>query len=142
MESKHKITSDNLSSYKFYFINDSPIDITPLTKMEIKNVLGLDLKAGFDLVIIDVWEKEFIPAIDPYQADLSTEEARFNLYSYIKEHITDKTVEDEGNIYSVYDADGMFLFVVDYSWFDEGEGLEDEAVFLTCHGHPARLLKT
>lgn len=54
MESKHKITSDNLSSYKFYFINDSPIDITPLTKMEIKNVLGLDLKAGFDLVIIDV----------------------------------------------------------------------------------------
>ncbi|WP_370808776.1 hypothetical protein [Bilophila wadsworthia] len=131
MESKHKITSDNLSSYKFYFINDSPIDITPLTKMEIKNVLGLDLKAGFDLVIIDVWEKEFIPAIDPYQADLSTEEARFNLYSYIKEHITDKTVEDEGNIYSVYDADGMFLFVVDYSWFDEGEGLEDEAVLLT-----------
>lgn len=131
MESKHKITSDNLSSYKFYFINDSPIDITPLTKMEIKNVLGLDLKAGFDLVIIDVWEKEFIPAIDPYQADLSIEEARFNLYSYIKEHITDKTVEDEGNIYSVYDADGMFLFVVDYSWFDEGEGLEDEAVLLT-----------
>ena len=131
MESKHKITSDNLSSYKFYFINDSPIDITPLTKMEIKNVLGLDLKAGFDLVIIDVWEKELIPAIDPYQADLSTEEARFNLYSYIKEHITDKTVEDEGNIYSVYDADGMFLFVVDYSWFDEGEGLEDEAVLLT-----------
>ena len=131
MDSKHKITSDNLSSYKFYFINDSPIDITPLTKMEIKNVLGLDLKAGFDLVIIDVWEKEFIPAIDPYQADLSTEEARFNLYSYIKEHITDKTVEDEGNIYSVYDADGMFLFVVDYSWFDEGEGLEDEAVLLT-----------
>lgn len=131
MESKHKITSDNLSSYKFYFINDSPIDITPLTKMEIKNVLGLDLKAGFDLVIIDVWEKEFIPAINPYQADLSTEEARFNLYSYIKEHITDKTVEDEGNIYSVYDADGMFLFVVDYSWFDEGEGLEDEAVLLT-----------
>ncbi len=131
MESKHKVTSDNLSSYKFYFINDSPIDITPLTKMEIKNVLGLDLKAGFDLVIIDVWEKEFIPAIDPYQADLSTEEARFNLYSYIKEHITDKTVEDEGNIYSVYDADGMFLFVVDYSWFDEGEGLEDEAVLLT-----------
>ena len=131
MESKHKITSDNLSSYKFYFINDSPIDITPLTKMEIKNVLGLDLKAGFDLVIIDVWEKEFIPAIDPYQADLSTEEARFNLYSYIKEHITDKAVEDEGNIYSVYDADGMFLFVVDYSWFDEGEGLEDEAVLLT-----------
>ena len=131
MESKHKVTSDNLSSYKFYFINDSPIDITPLTKMEIKNVLGLDLKAGFDLVIIDVWEKEFIPAIDPYQADLSTEEARFNLYSYIKEHITDKTVEDEGTIYSVYDADGMFLFVVDYSWFDEGEGLEDEAVLLT-----------
>ena len=131
MVSKHKVTSDNLSSYKFYFINDSPIDITPLTKMEIKNVLGLDLKAGFDLVIIDVWEKEFIPAIDPYQADLSTEEARFNLYSYIKEHITDKTVEDEGNIYSVYDADGMFLFVVDYSWFDEGEGLEDEAVLLT-----------
>ena len=131
MESKHKVTSDNLSSYKFYFINDSPIDITPLTKMEIKYVLGFDLKAGFDLVIIDVWEKEFIPAIDPYQADLSTEEARFNLYSYIKEHITDKTVEDEGNIYSVYDADGMFLFVVDYSWFDEGEGLEDEAVLLT-----------
>ncbi len=127
MESKHKVTSDNFASYQFYFINESPIDITPLNKMEIKNVLGLDLNAGFDLVIIDVWEKEFIPAIDPYQADLSTEEARFNLYSYIKEHITDKAVEDEGNIYSVYDANGSFLFVVDYSWFDEGEGLEDEA---------------
>ena len=127
MEANQKITSENLASYQFYFINDSPIDITPLNEMEIKNVLGLDLKAGFDLVIIDVWEKEFIPAIDPYQADLSTEEARFKLYSYIKEHITDKAVGDEGNIYSVYDANGMFLFVVDYSWFDEGEGLEDEA---------------
>ncbi len=127
MESKFKVTSGNLASYQFYFINDSPIDITPLNKMEIKNVFGLDLKAGFDLVIIDVWEKEFIPAIDPYQADLTTEEARFGLYSYIKEHITDKVVGDEGNIYSVYDANGSFLFVVDYSWFDEGEGLEDEA---------------
>ena len=127
MESKFKVTSGNLASYQFYFINDSPIDITPLNKMEIKNVFGLDLKAGFDLVIIDVWEKEFIPAIDPYQADLTTEEARFGLYSYIKEHITDKVVGDEGNIYSVYDANGSFLFVVDYSWFDEGEGLGDEA---------------
>ena len=127
MESKFKVTSGNWASYQFYFINDSPIDITPLNKMEIKNVFGLDLKAGFDLVIIDVWEKEFIPAIDPYQADLTTEEARFGLYSYIKEHITDKVVGDEGNIYSVYDANGSFLFVVDYSWFDEGEGLEDEA---------------
>lgn len=127
MESKFKVTSGNLASYQFYFINDSPIDITPLNKMEIKNVFGLDLKAGFDLVIIDVWEKEFIPVIDPYQADLTTEEARFGLYSYIKEHITDKVVGDEGNIYSVYDANGSFLFVVDYSWFDEGEGLEDEA---------------
>ncbi|WP_279027433.1 hypothetical protein [Bilophila wadsworthia] len=127
MESKFKVTSGNLASYQFYFINDSPIDITPLNKMEIKNVFGLDLKAEFDLVIIDVWEKEFIPAIDPYQADLTTEEARFGLYSYIKEHITDKVVGDEGNIYSVYDANGSFLFVVDYSWFDEGEGLEDEA---------------
>ena len=127
MESKFKVTSGNLASYQFYFINDSPIDITPLNKMEIKNVFGLDLKAGFDLVIIDVWEKEFIPAIDPYQADLTTEEARFGLYSYIKEHITDKVVGDEGNIYSVYDANGSFLFVVDYSWLDEGEGLEDEA---------------
>lgn len=127
MESKFKVTSGNLASYQFYFINDSPIDITPLNKMEIKNVFGLDLKAGFDLVIIDVWEKEFIPAIDPYQADLTTEEARFGLYSYIKEHITDKVVGDEGNIYSVYDVNGSFLFVVDYSWFDEGEGLEDEA---------------
>ena len=127
MESKFKVTSGNLASYQFYFINDSPIDSTPLNKMEIKNVFGLDLKAGFDLVIIDVWEKEFIPAIDPYQADLTTEEARFGLYSYIKEHITDKVVGDEGNIYSVYDANGSFLFVVDYSWFDEGEGLEDEA---------------
>ena len=127
MESKFKVTSGNLASYQFYFINDSPIDITPLNKMEIKNVFGLDLKAGFDLVIIDVWEKEFIPAIDPYQADLTTEEARFGLYSYIKEHITDKVVGDEGNIYSVYDANGSFLFVVDYSWFDEGEGLDDEA---------------
>ena len=127
MESKFKVTSGNWASYQFYFINDSPIDITPLNKMEIKNVFGLDLKAGFDLVIIDVWEKEFIPAIDPYQADLTPEEARFGLYSYIKEHITDKVVGDEGNIYSVYDANGSFLFVVDYSWFDEGEGLEDEA---------------
>ncbi|MFR4118653.1 MAG: hypothetical protein ACLT2T_07260 [Bilophila wadsworthia] len=127
MESKFKVTSGNWASYQFYFINDSPIDITPLNKMEIKNVFGLDLKAGFDLVIIDVWEKEFIPAIDPYQADLTTEEARFGLYSYIKEHITDKVVGDEGNIYSVYDANGSFLFVVDYSWFNEGEGLEDEA---------------
>ena len=122
MESKFKVTSGNWASYQFYFINDSP-----LNKMEIKNVFGLDLKAGFDLVIIDVWEKEFIPAIDPYQADLTTEEARFGLYSYIKEHITDKVVGDEGNIYSVYDANGSFLFVVDYSWFNEGEGLEDEA---------------
>ena len=128
MESKFKVTSGNWASYQFYFINDSPIDITPLNKMEIKNVFGLDLKAGFDLVIIDVWEKEFIPAIDPYQADLTTEEARFGLYSYIKEHITDKVVGDEGNIYSVYDANGSFLFVVDYSWFNEGEGLEDEAI--------------
>ena len=127
MESKFKVTSGNWASYQFYFINDSPIDITPLNKVEIKNVFGLDLKAGFDLVIIDVWEKEFIPAIDPYQADLTTEEARFGLYSYIKEHITDKVVGDEGNIYSVYDANGSFLFVVDYSWFNEGEGLEDEA---------------
>ena len=127
MESKFKVTSGNLASYQFYFINDSPIDITPLNKMEIKNVFGLDLKAGFDLVIIDVWEKEFIPAIDPYQADLTTEEARFGLYSYIKEHITDKVVGDEGNIYSVYDANGSFLFVVDYSWFVEGVGLDDEA---------------
>ena len=127
MDSKFKVTSGNWASYQFYFINDSPIDITPLNKMEIKNVFGLDLKAGFDLVIIDVWEKEFIPAIDPYQADLTTEEARFGLYSYIKEHITDKVVGDEGNIYSVYDANGSFLFVVDYSWFNEGEGLEDEA---------------
>ena len=127
MESKFKVTSGNWASYQFYFINDSQIDITPLNKMEIKNVFGLDLKAGFDLVIIDVWEKEFIPAIDPYQADLTTEEARFGLYSYIKEHITDKVVGDEGNIYSVYDANGSFLFVVDYSWFNEGEGLEDEA---------------
>ena len=128
MESNLKVTSDNLASYQFYFVNDSPIDITPLNEMEIKNVLGLDLKGGFDLVIIDVWEKEFIPAIDPYQADLSTEEARFNLYSYIKANITDKAVEDEGNIYSVYDVNGRFLFVVDYSWFDEGEGFEDEAL--------------
>ena len=126
MEATAKITSNNFDSYQFYFSKNSPIDITPLNKMEIKNVLNLDLNVGFDLVIIDVWEKEFIPAIDPYQADLATEEARFNLYSYIKEHITDKAVEDEGNIYSIYDANGMFLFVVGYSWFDEGEGLEDE----------------
>ncbi|MDL2307715.1 hypothetical protein LJC48_06820 [Desulfovibrio sp. OttesenSCG-928-C06] len=124
MEANQKITSENLASYQFYFITDSPIDIAPLNEMEIKNVSGLDLNAGFDLVIIDVWENSFIPAIDPYKVDLATEEARFNLYSYIKENITDKAVEDEGNIYSVYDAYGMFLFVVDYSWFDEGEGLE------------------
>jgi len=129
MEATARLTPNNFDSYKFYFLKNSPIDITPLNDMEIKNVLNLDLNAGFDLVIIDVWEKEFIPAIDPYQADLDAEEARFKLYSYIKEHITDKAVEDEGNIYSVYDANGMFLFVVDYSWFDEGEGLEDEACY-------------
>jgi hypothetical protein len=79
MESRVKLTPDNFDSYRFYFTVNSHIDITPLNEMEIKNVLNLDLNAGFDLVIIDVWEKEFIPAIDPYQADLSTEEARFNL---------------------------------------------------------------
>lgn len=44
MESKFKVTSGNWASYQFYFINDSPIDITPLNKMEIKNVFGLDLE--------------------------------------------------------------------------------------------------
>ena len=127
MESKFKLTPNNFDSYQFYFTGDSPIDITPLNEMEIKNVLNFDLNAGFDFVIIDVWEKEFIPAIDPYQADLDTEDARFNLYSYLKENITDTVVEGEGNIYSVYDSNGMFLFVIDYSWFDEGEGLEDES---------------
>ena len=50
----------------------------------------------------------------------------------------DKAVEDEGNIYSVYDANGSFLFVVDYSWFDEGEGLEDEAFLWVCAGRKMR----
>ncbi len=126
MKSIFKITPNNFHSYKFYFTENSPINITPLHEMEIKNILNLDINAGFDFVIIDVWEKSFIPAIDPYQADLSTKEARFNLYSYLKENITDTIIEEESNIYSVYDSNGMFLFVIDYSWFDEGEGLEDE----------------
>ena len=63
-----------------------------------KSVLNVDLNAGFDLVIIDVWEGSFIPSIDPYHAGLATEEARLKLYSYIKENITDTVVADEGNI--------------------------------------------